>query len=68
MEIGCNTVAFRKHPLEYALERIAAAGYRYVEVEANLSWCPHAYAHNQFIVSTPRFSENGAVQSEGDKA
>jgi sugar phosphate isomerase/epimerase len=28
--------------LEFALERISAAGYEYVEVEANLSWCPHA--------------------------
>jgi L-ribulose-5-phosphate 3-epimerase len=42
MEIGCNTVAFRRHSLDFALERIASAGYRYVEVEANLSWCPHA--------------------------
>jgi sugar phosphate isomerase/epimerase len=42
MLIGCNTVAFRKYSLEFALERIAAAGYEYVEVEANLSWCPHA--------------------------
>jgi len=41
MKIGCNTVAFRKYPLEFALERIAAAGYEYVEVEANLAWCPH---------------------------
>ena len=37
MLIGCNTVAFRKYSLEFALERIAAAGYEYVEVEANLS-------------------------------
>ncbi len=42
MKIGCNTVAFRRNSLEYALERISAAGYEYVEVEANLSWCPHA--------------------------
>jgi sugar phosphate isomerase/epimerase len=42
VNIGCNTVAFRRNPLEFALERIAAAGYEYVEVEANLSWCPHA--------------------------
>jgi len=42
VKIGCNTVAFRKNPLEFALERISAAGYEYVEVEANLSWCPHA--------------------------
>ncbi len=41
MEIGCNTVAFRSHSLDFALERIAKAGYRYVEVEGNLSWCPH---------------------------
>jgi L-ribulose-5-phosphate 3-epimerase len=42
LKIGCNTVAFRKYPLEFALDKIAAAGYEYVEVEANLSWCPHA--------------------------
>jgi sugar phosphate isomerase/epimerase len=42
VKIGCNTVAFRKNPLEFALERISKAGYEYVEVEANLSWCPHA--------------------------
>jgi sugar phosphate isomerase/epimerase len=42
VKIGCNTVAFRKNSLEFALERISAAGYEYVEVEANLSWCPHA--------------------------
>jgi L-ribulose-5-phosphate 3-epimerase len=41
MKIGCNSVAFRKSTLEFALEKIAAAGYEYVEVEANLSWCPH---------------------------
>ncbi len=42
MKIGCNTVDFRKHPLEKALQWIADAGYDYVEVEANLSWCDHA--------------------------
>ncbi|OGP60558.1 MAG: hypothetical protein A2V67_15230 [Deltaproteobacteria bacterium RBG_13_61_14] len=41
MKIGCNTVAFRKYSLDVALERIARAGYKYVEVEANLSWCDH---------------------------
>jgi len=41
MEIGCNTVAFRRESLDYALERIASAGYKFVEVEANLKWCPH---------------------------
>ena len=42
MKIGCNTVDFRKYPLEKALEWIAKAGYEYVEMEANLSWCDHA--------------------------
>jgi sugar phosphate isomerase/epimerase len=42
VKIGCNTVAFRRNPLEFALEKIALAGYEYVEVEANLTWCPHA--------------------------
>jgi sugar phosphate isomerase/epimerase len=41
MKLGCNTVAFRRNSLEFALERIARAGYRFVEVEANLSWCDH---------------------------
>lgn len=42
MRLGCNTVGYRKLPLEDALARIARAGYRYVEVESNLSWCSHA--------------------------
>ena len=42
MKIGCNTVAFRRYDLDFALDRIASAGYEYVEVEANLKWCPHA--------------------------
>ena len=41
MEIGCNTIAFRKYDLDFALEKIASAGYEYVEVEANLAWCSH---------------------------
>ena len=41
MKIGCNTVAFRKSSLDFALERIAKAGYKYLEVEANMSWCDH---------------------------
>jgi sugar phosphate isomerase/epimerase len=41
MKIGCNTVDFRKHPFEKALRWISEAGYEYVEVEANLSWCDH---------------------------
>jgi len=41
MKLGCNTVAFRKSSLEFALERIARAGYKYLEVEANMSWCDH---------------------------
>jgi len=42
MKIGCNTVAFRNSSLDFALQRIAEAGYGYVEIEANLKWCPHA--------------------------
>jgi sugar phosphate isomerase/epimerase len=42
MKIGCNTVAFRNFPLDFALEKIVSAGYEWVEVEANMSWCPHA--------------------------
>jgi len=41
MKIGCNTVAFRRSSLDYALKEISAAGYKFVEVEANLLWCPH---------------------------
>lgn len=41
MKIGCNTVAFRKYELDFALEKIKQAGYEYVEIEANLKWCPH---------------------------
>ncbi len=41
MKIGCNTVDFRKYDVDTAMERIARAGYRYVEVEGNLAWCAH---------------------------
>ena len=41
MKIGCNTVAFRKYGLDFAVDRIARAGYTCVEVEGNLSWCDH---------------------------
>ena len=41
MKIGCNTVAFRQSDLDFALDKIKLAGYEYVEIEANLKWCPH---------------------------
>lgn len=41
MKIGCNTVDFRQYDFDFALEKIRAAGYEYVEVEANLKWCSH---------------------------
>ena len=41
MKVGCNTVGFRRLELEDALERVRRAGFRYVEVESNLSWCSH---------------------------
>ena len=42
MKLGCNTVAFRNFSIDFALEKIVSAGYEWVEVEANMSWCPHA--------------------------
>lgn len=41
MNIGCGTVCFRKLPLDEALQRIARAGYRYVEPQATAPFCPH---------------------------
>jgi len=41
MKIGCGTVCFRKLPLEEAMERIARAGYEYVEPQATAPFCPH---------------------------
>ena len=41
MHIGCGTVCFRKRPLKEALERIARAGYEYVEPQATAPFCPH---------------------------
>jgi sugar phosphate isomerase/epimerase len=41
MEIGCGTVNFRKYSLNEALERIAKAGYEYVEPQATIPFCPH---------------------------
>jgi sugar phosphate isomerase/epimerase len=60
MEIGCNTVAFRKYSLDFALEKIAKAGYEYVEIEANLKWCPHLDPWKDDPV---RFSEK--IESHG---
>jgi len=63
MKIGCNTVDFRKYPLEKALEWIAEAGYEYVEIEANLSWCDHADPYRddpiQFREKVARFGFKG---------
>lgn len=42
MKIGCNTVDFRRYPLDDALAWIAEAGFEFVEIEANLQWCDHA--------------------------
>ena len=47
MKIGCNTVNFRTCTFDEALERIRRAGYEYVEIEANLSWCSHADPYKQ---------------------
>ena len=41
MKIGCGTVSFRKYSLDEALERIARAGYEYVEPQATAPFCPH---------------------------
>lgn len=41
MKVGCGTVSFRKQSLQEALERIARAGYEYVEPQATAPFCPH---------------------------
>ena len=41
MGVGCGTVNFRKRPLKEAMERIARAGYEYVEPQATAPFCPH---------------------------
>lgn len=41
MHIACGTVCFRQLPLDEALQRIAAAGYRWVETQATAPFCPH---------------------------
>ena len=41
IHIACGTVNFRKLPLREALERIARAGYRWVETQATAPFCPH---------------------------
>lgn len=41
IQIGCGTVCFRKLPLDEALQRIAQAGYAYVEPQATAPFCPH---------------------------
>ncbi len=41
MKVGCGTVSFRKLPLDEALQRIARAGYEFVEPQATAPFCPH---------------------------
>ena len=41
MKIGCGTVSFRTLSIEEAMERIARAGYPYVETQATAPFCPH---------------------------
>jgi sugar phosphate isomerase/epimerase len=41
VQIGCGTVCFRQLPLAEALERIARAGYDWVETQATAPFCPH---------------------------
>jgi sugar phosphate isomerase/epimerase len=41
MRIGCGTVCFRKLSLDEAMQRIARAGYEYVEPQATAPFCPH---------------------------
>jgi inosose dehydratase len=41
IKIGCGTVCFRKLPLDEAMQRIARAGYQYVEPQATAPFCPH---------------------------
>ncbi len=63
MKVGCNTVGFRRLELEDALERVRRAGFRYVEVESNLSWCSHADPWNddpsKFEATIKRFGFTG---------
>ena len=56
MKIGCNTVSFRKYPLEKALATIAEAGYKYVEVEGNLIWCSHVDPFKDDPIKRANFS------------
>ena len=41
MKVGCGTVSFRTQSLQEAMERIAKAGYDYVEPQATAPFCPH---------------------------
>jgi sugar phosphate isomerase/epimerase len=41
IRIGCGTVCYRALALQEALERIARAGYRWVETQATAPFCPH---------------------------
>ncbi|HXX91514.1 MAG TPA: TIM barrel protein, partial [Acidimicrobiales bacterium] len=57
MKLGCNAVGFRHLELEDALERVRLAGFGYVEVESNLSWCSHVDPWNDDPVKFRRTIE-----------
>jgi len=64
MKTGCGTVSFRKQSLEEAMERIARAGYEYVEPQATAPFCPHVDPWNddpqEFRRKVEKFSFKGA--------
>jgi sugar phosphate isomerase/epimerase len=57
MILSCNTVLFRKYPLEEALEAVREAGFEYIETQAMIPFCPHVNVDTDDPV---RFSEKVA--------
>ena len=60
MRIACGTVCFRRFSLDEALQRIAKAGYRWVETQATAPFCPHVDPrHDDPDVFRRRLADHG---------
>jgi sugar phosphate isomerase/epimerase len=65
MILSCNTVLFRKYPLDEALVSVREAGFEYIETQAMYPFCPHVDVDKddpvRFAEKTASFGIKGIV-------
>jgi sugar phosphate isomerase/epimerase len=58
MKLGCNTVVLAAGDLKTALQHVAWAGYRYVELAAIAGMCPHVGPESDIAEVKALLAEN----------